>query len=385
MAKATAKNKVKKEKYSGGFTDVSGKDGFYRPKVEVGRWSLGMELIRANFAKLIGFNLFMLIFVAPIFVLIILREMSLAAATSFETFSANIGLGLSPAPNMVALPERLQFSADITWFLFLPLAIIWLGVGLSGGMYVMRNLAWGERVKVYKTFFLGIKRNVLQILALSAIYGVVLTSSIVAFSYTRYILALDGSKWFLVLSQVLLVIIMVYMSLWYLTAVSMAVTYESGFMPLIKNSVLVNTVLLPLNLFFAAFGGVLFGLLFLGESMRVFSVLFILMFGVSFFMVVWTVYSQWIYDKFINPNIKNKYQPTEEEIEAKKLRDKMERQVERNDGFVTVGQGVLADLGNVKAISECDISLKMPTYFTRKDIEKVSSAKAEFEEKNKGE
>ena len=379
MAKNNNKKEIKKEKYSGGFTDVSGKDGLFRHKIEVGRWSLGMELIRANFLKLVGFNLFMLLFVAPIAFLFIMREAALAQINTAQPFSANIGLGFMPAPDMVALPERLQFSADLTWLIYLPLAIIWLGVGLSGGMYVMRNLAWGERVRVYKTFFLGIKRNALTLLFLSVVFGLVFTVSLFAFAYTRYIVAFEGAKWYLVLSQILLVIIMIYMALWYLTATSMAVTYSSGIMPLMKNSILVNTVLLPLNIFFAGFSGLIFWLLLLGQSFRMLAILFILMFGVSFSMLVWTVYSQWIYDKFINPNIKNKYEPTKEEIESKKLRDKLEKQVERSDGFVTVGQGVMAELGDVKPISEGEISLKIPTYFTRNDISKLSENKNSFD------
>ena len=71
MSKKDKQKETKKEKYSVGLTDVSGKDGFYRPKIETGRWSLGMEIMRANFVKLIGFNLFMLLFIAPIAYLIL--------------------------------------------------------------------------------------------------------------------------------------------------------------------------------------------------------------------------------------------------------------------------------------------------------------------------
>ena len=385
MSKNDKQKENKKEKYSVGLTDVSGKDGFYRPKIETGRWSLGMEIMRANFVKLIGFNLFMLLFIAPIAYLILMREATLSQATSLEPFSANLGLGFMPAINITALPEFLQFKADWSWFIYLPLAILWLGVGLSGGMFVMRNLAWGERVRVYKTFFLGVKRNVLTLLVPSAIFGVVLTASMLAYSYTRYIIALNGSAWYLVLSQILLIIIMIYTGLWYLTAVSMGVTYNSGIFALIKNALIVNTVLLPLNAFFAAFGGLIFALLLLGQSFMMLAFLFILMFGVSFFTVVWTVYTQWLFDKFINPNIKNKYEPTKEEIEAKKLRDKIEKQAERNDGFVTVGQGVMADLGDVKPITEGEISLKIAPYYTRADLERLAKDKAAFESDDNGE
>ena len=378
MAKSVNKKDVKKEKYSGGFTDVSGRDGFYRPKIEVGRWALGMEILRGNFAKLIGFNLFMLIFVGPVLALIAMRYASLTQAVGNASFAANVGLGFQPSPNMLALPEELQFSASWAWFIYLPLAIIWLGVGLSGGMFVMRNLAWGERVRVYKAFWTGIKRNALTIVLLSVVYGLILASSLITLYYTRYVVAVSGSKWYHVATIATLVVLIVFSSLWYLMGVSMGVTYNSGFFALTRNSLLVTAVLLPLNLFFAAFGGIVYALFALGSSFLMLAVLFGLLLGSSFFMLVWTVYSQWVFDKFINPNIKNKYVPTADEIEAKKIRDKLDKQAEKNDGFVTVGQAVISDLGEIKPIAEDEISLDLGGLYTRDDVSALSAAKKAF-------
>lgn len=382
MAKTSTDNK-NKEKYSGGFTDVSGRDGYYRPKIEVGRWALGSEILRSNFAKLVGFNIFMLIFVAPIVALVLFRAAALSQAVSNSPFAANLSLGFQPNPNMFALSERLEFAATWRYFIYMPLAVIWLGLGLSGGMYVMRNLAWGEKVRVYKAFLTGIKRNALTILVVSLVYGLILTSALMTFYYVRYLAAFNGAAWYYTLSQVLLVIVAVFSTLWYLMMVSMGVTYRSGVFALMKNSLLITTVLLPLNVFFAVFGALAFALLLMGVTMRLLAILLVMLLGVSFFMLVWTVYSQWVFDKFINPNIKQKYVPTEDEVNAKKIRDKIEKQAERSDGFVTVGEGVMGELGAIKPISEGSAEMvKFNGYYTRKDIAKSSAVKVKMAEEN---
>ena len=380
MAKARdLKQQQTNEKYSGGFTDISGKDGFYRPKIEIGRWSLGAQLFKNNFTKLIGLNLFMLIFFAPIVAIVVFRFNFFYGQIAYLPFAANVGLGVQPDPHMVALSEGLVFLADRRYYLFLPLAALWLGVGMSGGMYLMRNLAWGERVRVYKTFLLGIKRNALTVVLGTLVFSLIITSCLLGLSYNDYLAAANGNKWYFVVAKVLLIIAIVYSSVWYLTFVSMGVTYKSGFGALIKNSVLVTTVILPVNLFFAALSLAVMALLLLGSAFRLLAMLAVLLIGVSYFMLVWTVYSQWVFDKFINPNIKNKYVPTEEEEQAKKVRDKLAKEVEeRGGGFITVGEGVMTELGEVTPLSEGTEMFRFGENFTRKDIKDSSDRKAEM-------
>ena len=379
MAKTQNTKQENREKFSGGFTDVSGRDGFYRPKIEVGRWSLGGQLFRENFTKLIGLNIFMLIFVAPIVAIILLRYNFFLGQIAYLPFAANVGIGVQPDPHMLALSEGLVLTADRRFYLFLPLAAMWLGVGLSGGMYVMRNLAWGERVRVYKTFLLGIKRNALTVVLGSLVFSLVFTSCLLGLSYTTYLAALYGAKWYYVIAKIFVIIALVYSTIWYLTFLSMAVTYKSGFFALVRNSVLVTTVLLPVNAFFAAFSLLFFLLLLLGASFRLLAIMFALFIGVSFFMLVWTVYSQWVFDKFINPNVKNKYTPTEEEEQAKKLRDKLAKEEQTSaGGFITVGEGVMAELGDVMPIDKGVEMFRLGDNFTREDLAAAAKRKAEM-------
>lgn len=382
MAKKDNKKnqRPEKERYSKGFIDVSGRDGFYRPVIEVSRWSLGMQILKDNFGSLVGLNVFMILFVAPIFVILFLRSGKLAAEIASAPFAANIGPGFQPNPNMMALPETLVFGVDRLYFLFLPLAVVWLGLGLSGAMYVMRNLCWGERVRVYKTFLLGVKHNALSVVIGAAIYSLILTGGIIGCSFMDLSIALNGGAWYYILTKVVLIVVIVYATLWFMTYVSMAVSYKANVFSLMKNSVVMTTVLLPFNVFFAALSFIGFALTFLGASFMWFGVLLVALIAVSFAMLVWSTYSQWLFDRFVNPKIKNKYVPTEEEVRAKKLRDEYaKRQQEAGDGFITVGTTVTRDLGDIMPIDKGSVEMvRFNGLFTRDDILKASERKKEM-------
>ena len=382
MGKKEKKNNVKpeKERFSKGFTDVSGRDGFYRPKIEIGRWSLGMQVFKDNFGSLVGLNLFMLIFVAPIFVILYLRSGHLASEIATAPFAANIGLGFQPNPNMIALPQTLVFGADSFYYLFLPLAIAWLGLGLSGAAFVMRNLCWGERVRVYKTFFVGIKRSALPIVIGSVVYSIFIAGGLIACSYIDLLNALDGAKWYFILIKIVAIIVMVYATLWYMTFVSASVSYKANALSLAVNSLKLTTVFLPLNVFFAALSLIGFSLMFLGTSFMMIGVLLVAILAVSFAILVWTVYSQWLFDRAVNPSVKDKYVPTEEEIQAKKLREELaKKQEQAGDGFITVGTTVMKDLGEVMPISKGSVEMvRFDGNFTRADIKRAEDKKKEM-------
>lgn len=382
MANNGNKNSRKpvKERYSKGFTDVSGRDSFYRSKVEIGRWSLGMQIIRENFGTLVGFNVLMLLFVAPIFVILFLRLASLAVEIYEAPFAANIGLGFQPNVNLAALPQSLVFGVDSYYFLFLPLAVLWLGLGLAGGMFVMRNLCWGERVSLFKTIFLGIKRHAIPVLLGTLVYSLFLTGGIIGFSYIDLAIALNGSAWYFILAKIAIIVVLIYLTLWYLTYVSMGVSYKANAISLAVNSLKVTTVLLPLNLFFAALAFVGFVLLFFGESVMFLGLLLVAVFAVSFAMLVWSVYSQWVYDRLINPSIKEKYVPTEEEKQAKKNREEaVKRQQEMGDGFITVGESRMKELGEVLPISKGSVEMvRFNRNFTRADLSLAEEKKKQM-------
>ncbi|MBO7368862.1 MAG: hypothetical protein J6U25_01070 [Clostridia bacterium] len=372
MAKHDRKNDKKpvKDRFSKGLMDVSGRDSFYRSKIEIGRWSFGMQILRENFGTLVGLNVLMLLFVAPILVITIWRSYSLAEEIIKAPFAANIGLGFQPNVNLGYLPQSLIFKADYTFFVFLPIAILWLGVGIAGGAFVFRNLSWGERSNVYKAFLLGVKRCVLPILIASLVYSLFVTGGIIGYSYINLVVAQSGSAWYFIVAKIAIIAVLVYLTLWFLSYAAMAASYKAGIASLVTNSFKITNVYLPLNLFFAALSLIGFSLLFFGNSILIFSVLVVAIISMSFALLVWSVYSQWVFDRLVNPTVKERYVPTEEEKQAKKEREEAaRRQQETGDGFITVGETRIRELGDVLPISKGSVEMvRFNGNFTREDL-----------------
>ena len=111
------------------------------------------------------------------------------------------------------------------------------------------------------------------------------------------------NKWLFVVSEVLTYGVLIVYSMMTLHMVTMSVTYELKFRHLIKNSFMFTIGLLPQNIFFIICGLIPFVFLLLGGFFLAIGVILILLFGVSMFLLVWTDFCQWSYDKFVNDKI----------------------------------------------------------------------------------
>ncbi|MBO4572482.1 MAG: hypothetical protein J5762_01770 [Clostridia bacterium] len=372
----------KKEGYSKGLTDISGRDGFYRNQINVGRWAYGADIFRSNLSKIIGLNLMMLVFVAPIAYFLFVRYSQQFTLAHSAPFAGNVGVGYTPFPNLVALEESINLDINMYFFLKLPLMALWLGIGLSGGMYVMRNICWGEEVRLFKDFWLGIKRNIVPVTITTILFSIVFASAFIAISYVDYSGATAGGKtWYQIVFKVLLIIAAVYVSLWFMTMLSLNVTYKGGYFSMMRNGVLLTTVLLPVNIFFAAFALLPFVFFFIGSSFLLFGAMAVIIIGVSFFMFVWTAYSQWVYDKFVNINVKNTYVPTEADIKLKKEREAKTTSAAEDESYDTVGAPAAAQVNYIKVAKPIndDVTVSdLPTKFTLGDIKKVKESKGDM-------
>ena len=380
--KSSSKKRVvdkRGESYSKGLTDVSGRDGFYRNNINVGRWAYGADILRSNLGKIVGLNLIMLLFFAPIAYFLFVRFSQQYTLAHNAPFSANLGVGYVPFPNLVGLEEAINLDINMYFFLKLPIMGLWLSIGLSGGMYVMRNMCWGEPVNLFKDFWLGIKRNIVPVVISTVLFTVVFASAFIGMSYLDYSGAMaGGKKWYEIVAKILLIVAVVFASLWFMTMLSMSVTYKGNFFKLMRNSALISAVLIPFNIFFAVFALIPFVFLMLGTTFLMLGVLAIALIGISFFMLVWTVYSQWIYDKFINGNA-TAYVPTEADAAKKKAREAATTSgVSEEAGYETVG-AVESFAAVAKPVTDEDVTVcELPAMFTLADIRKVNESKLEM-------
>lgn len=340
-------------------------DSYARGTLPGNRWELGWDLFKSNTGKLIGLNLLTLIFILPVLFIIFLRYSQVQYGALTGPFSQNVGLGYPGFFLAAGFNEEIYLRANISSIIFLPLAGLIASIGISGGMYVMRNMVWAEGVFVGKDFWTGVKKNYFVVMLSTLVYTVLLSASIFTISSINLQIAQSGGHWLFTLSNVLSYIMIAFISIAYLYMLSMGVTYDLKFGQLIRNAIIMTIALVPSNVFFAAFALVTVIIMCLGNTAFAFGLIIFLFFGLSIAMLVWTNYSQWAFDKFINDKVpgavKNRgiYSKTPDEEES-------DFSYERS----TLGKRP------IKPITDYDIEIvEIPETFSRADLKRLEESK----------
>lgn len=123
---------------------------------------------------------------------------------------------------------------------------------------------------------------------------------------------------------------------------------------------------MPTNIFFAFLAVLPFLLLFIGVPLLMSLVLVLLVvWGLSIFMLIWTNYSNWVFDKFINDKVPG----------AKKNRGIYKRNATESDGEELIIEKTKLT-SSIKPVTDYDVELyELPASFGRKDLEKLEETK----------
>lgn len=341
-------------------------EGYARSTLPGNRWELGWDIFKTNTGKLVGLNLLMLLFFLPVLALVLLRYLQVNYLAYQTPFSQNLGLGYPAFPTMAGLTEYIYLSANFQSFMFLPLAAAIAAVGLSGGMYCMRNFVWAEGVSVGSDFWSGVKKNFWQIFFVTIAYSVIMFLSIMSISYSDFLRANGSTNWLLVASNVISYFMALFCTIVFLFALTLSVTYKLKFTHLIRNSFIMAIALIPLNLFFAAFALVSIILLMLGGIFATLGGVLFVLFGFSLFALVWTNYSQWAFDKFINDKVPG----------AVKNRGIYSKNAEENEADFSFERSTLGKR-HIKPITDYDVEIAaLPESFSRADLQRLEESKA---------
>ncbi len=356
---------------------------YARNSLPSNRWELFWDIFKGRFWKLVSVNVLMLLFFLPLFFLLYYRLSLTAVYGSRYPFAQVFGVGYQAPVSMIGFSESITFTVDAVSLIFMPLALLVAGFGVAGGAYVMRNVVWTEGVFVISDFWLGIKQNFKQIIGAMLIFALILYVSVLAIdAYNQRVVMGEGAKWVLVLLKILCYLFLAFMGMICLHAITLSVTYEYKFRHLIKNAFVISMGLVVRNLFFMAIALLPFAFIMMNGFFIVLGIILAILFSFAFALLVWTNYSQWIYDKFINTRIKgakrNKgiYEKVKEETKITTI-----NQYKRQLDAISTGKGLGAV--PVKPITDDEIKLhELPTSFTRDDLAKLRESKVKIAEAN---
>ncbi len=331
------------------------------------RWQLGWDVFKTNTGKHFKINLLTLVFCLPFVALLFLVYVLRVGSAATLPFTQNMGIGYPSYTSTFGLSAQLTLSSSVEFFKYVVVAIAVGAVGLSGGFYVMRNMVWAEGVMVGSDFFKGVKKNYFVVFFSLLFYGLIAGLSVLSINMAQLMIdTCVGVRWLLVASQVITYILIGFATIMVMYMLTLGVTYKLSFGKLLKNSFILTIALLPTNVFFAALAALPF-LLFTFNSALFTSiaVMLIIVWGLAIFMLVWTNYSNWVFDKFINDKVPG----------AKKNRGIYKQNAAENQTEDAIFEKTKLT-SSIKPVTDYDVELyELPTSFSRKDLEKLEETK----------
>lgn len=344
---------------------------YARSTLPTNRWELGWDVFKTNKGKLFGLNLLTLLFCLPLVALFVMRYVLKTVDIAIFPFTQNMGVGYPAYPATSGLQAQLALNVNVEFFKFVIIGVAFLAVAISGGFYVMRNMVWAEGVMVASDFFKGVKQNYFVVFFSLLFYTVIMAASVLSLNMSSVLIATGGGiKWLLVVAQVLTYVIMAIATMMVFYMITLGITYKLSFGALIRNSFILSIALVPTNVFFIAFSAVWLLLLLLGKVMTLFLIIGIFMvfiWGVSLFMLVWTDYSNWVFDTYVNDKVPG----------AKKNRGiyKPSANDTAEDENAVIERSKLTSRP-IKPITDTEVEIyELPTSFSRADLQKLEETK----------
>jgi len=364
-------------------------EDYARSTLPTNRWSLFWDIIKGRFGRLMLINLLVLITFLPVMAVYVWRYLALTVQDMTGPFGSGLMIGYPVIPNVEGVAELQTFQSDIVFFALYILAGIVASLGISGGMYIIRNLIWTEGIFVANDFVRGIKRNFWNVLEAVLIFTVLLffTQSTQNLCDLYLATGTAGKGW-MIASKVAGYVVIILAYLICLWMISLGVNYKQGPWALFRNAVIMSIGMLPQTIFFAVIASIPFLLILYGSGFFLaLGVIVLLLFGFSFTMLVWMDFSQWAFDRFINPNIGasvgkglyNKNAAKGDKTGAVPAVSESEAMREYRRMIVAQGKSKLV-CRPIKPIDDGMEVYQLPESFSREDLQRLRESKEKIDE-----
>lgn len=351
-----------------------------RTSVPEGRWRHAWEIFKGRLGRLFLLNLIILVTFLPIVFLYFRRFITLLQLQVTAPNGSGLGVGypVIPGADVLGYMEWSVFQADIVYFSLFILAGILAAVGISGGIYLVRNLIRTDGVFDFKDFLRGIRYTFWNVLEAVLIFTTFLFVVQTLANQANYYLAIGvGNRVWLMISKVfgyILVALVLMISMW---MIALAANYKQGAWELFRNALYCTFRMFLPSVFFAAFA--LFPFLFIlsnVEFLVVIGVSLLVAIAFSSTLLIWLAYGQWTFDLFTEPVLEAA--PKTKKTAAEEVADDEETE-QRNLQLLMLAYGKSVLLGRpMQTLSEGKDAVVLPKDFTRAQLEAVARNRAEI-------
>ena len=354
---------------------------YARESLPSNRWELFWDIFKGRFWKLVLLNLLVLLFVITVFLLFLYREGVIIANGENYPFSQVFGVGYLAPTSLKASAESIIFNVDKSVLILFPVATIIACVGIAGASYVIRNMVWTEGIFVANDFWVGIKRNYVQIFFIGVLYSFIYYLSMTGVSYFNYLIAVgEGTIWLYNVAKYSLIIFLIFSSIVAIYMVNLSITYELKFRHLLKNGILFTIGLIGRNLLIAGLSALPFLLLSIGGILGLIILLLVVVIGFSYFMLMWINFCQWGFDENINSKIGAK---KNRGIYEKVKKNSVEQQKKISQQKTINAINALYSKP-IKPITDDELKIaELPQSFSRDDLKRLKESKDILYEDNR--
>lgn len=350
---------------------------YARSTLPSNRWALFWDIFKGRFSKLVIVNLLMLLFFIPLVAVGFFMYLWTGTMGGMYPFSNSILVGFPAYPNLMGAPEQINLSATFTGGALMIVAALIAAVGISGGMYVIRNMVWTEGIFVANDFWRGIKINIVVVLQSTLFYSIFLFGFFISIRFSEYIIASGtGSTVWMTISMAISYVAIVIFTMMYLWMLAVGGSYKLKFFQLLKNSFLMTFGLIFQNIFFVILMAIPVILILLGSFFQMVGIVFMILFGLSFMLLVWLDYTQWAFDKFIES--KREGGKVNRGIYAKVGKGgSQSKAVQEYEANLQAAMSVKSDLSSrpIKPITDDLKVYELPESFSRDDLKKLRESK----------
>lgn len=281
-------------------------EDYARNSLPTNRWSLFWDIFKGRLGRIVIVNFMVLASCLPIIAIFILRFFMVGSAGMSGPFGGAMGWSFPIIPNITGEAQLMILRLDLFFYALLIPAGAIAAIGISGGMYIIRNLIWTEGVFISYDFWRGVRKNYFNVLEAVLIFTCVLLLARTMGNLADYWVAVGaaGAGW-MVASKVIGYIFVAFFLLVCLWMVSLGVNYYQGPWALLRNAIVMAVGTFPQTVFFAALAVWPFFLVFFGglSFFGVIGWILLILFSFSYALLVWMDYSQWAFDRFINPDL----------------------------------------------------------------------------------
>ena len=368
-------------------------EDYARSTLPTNRWSLFWDIFKGRFGRLMLTNLLILVTMIPLVFVIGWRYLDFTVKGTSAIFGSGLIVGYPVIPDISGAAESMVLFGDLLFFGLMVVSSFIAALGISGGMYIIRNLIWTEGIFVANDFLRGIKRNYWNVLEALLFFTIVLFFARSMGNLADFIIASGASgvsAGWLTASKVIGYVFVAFSALVCYWMISLGVNYKQGPWALFRNAVVMTVGTFPQTVFFALLSlwPVLLAI-FGGGIFMMIAIIILLLFGFSYALLVWMDYSQWAFDRFINPNAgiatgrglysKDKKTPAAGGRTAPGAGLDSEAMREYKRQIVAQGKSKLV----CRPIKPLDDELEvyqLPDSFSREDLQKLRESKSAIEE-----